>query len=53
MMTFVLRKMAFVLQDGGTHLHDDVVSGRCRGLAEKSDIRPAGRAEDVVFFPTI
>jgi hypothetical protein len=36
--------MALVVQDGGIH-------GRCREGAEKSDIRPAGSARDVAFFP--
>jgi hypothetical protein len=47
------RIMAFVIREDGICCKDDIVSDRCRGLAEKSDIRPAGRAEDVVFFPTI
>ena len=46
------RIMAFVIQDDGICFEDDIVSDRCRGLAEKSDIWPAGLAEDAVFFPS-
>jgi hypothetical protein len=46
------RIMAFIIQDDGICSKDDIVSDRCRGLAEKSDIRPAGSTEDAVFFPS-
>jgi hypothetical protein len=46
------RIMAFVIREDGICCKDDIVSDRCRGLAEKSDIWPAGLAEDAVFFPS-